>query len=86
MRRFLKPESSTVGKSQPILLTAQQAAEFLGVSVRFVYKLMNSGRMPRPIRLGRALRFRREELNAWVSAGAPPRHEWEARRQGDAKP
>jgi predicted DNA-binding transcriptional regulator AlpA len=37
-----------------------------------------AGRIPRPIRIGRSKRWRRHEIMNWISAGCPPRKEWEA--------
>jgi excisionase family DNA binding protein len=53
-------------------------AVLLGVSRSFVRKLHDSSRLPRPVRLGRAVRWRRAELFAWLQAGCPSRDRWEA--------
>jgi predicted DNA-binding transcriptional regulator AlpA len=37
--------------------------------------------IPRPIKLGKSLRWHRQEILDWVAAGGPPRAEWEARRK-----
>lgn len=62
---------------EPALLPAKDAALLLGISERHFYKLHSSGRVPRPIRLGRAVRWRASELRKWLDAGAPPRAKWE---------
>lgn len=62
------------------LLSADQAAELLAISVRHLHKLNVSERLPRPLRLGRAVRWRRSELLAWLAAGAPSRARWETMR------
>jgi len=64
----------------PVLLTAADVAGLLSVTVRHVRSLDASGRLPRPIRLGRAVRWSRSELLAWLDAGAPSRDRWEAIR------
>ena len=64
----------------PVLLTAADVARLLSVTVRHVRSLDASGRLPRPIRLGRAVRWSRSELLAWIDAGAPSRDRWEATR------
>lgn len=71
-------DSSTLNTKLPLLLAAKQVAELLSVSERHVHKLNSSGRLPRPIRLGRSVRWRREELEAWVEADSPDRARWEA--------
>ena len=67
-------------KGTALLWTAAQVADALGVSVRLLYKLQASARLPRPISFGRAIRWRREELEEWLAAGAPERARWEAMR------
>jgi len=59
------------------LLTALEAAKYLKISRAHWYKLVKSGRAPGPIHLGRAVRWRRQELDAWLAAGAPPRVQWD---------
>ncbi|WP_437202245.1 helix-turn-helix transcriptional regulator [Planctomicrobium sp. SH664] len=61
-------------------LTAADVARLLNVSIRHVAALNATGRLPRPIRLGRAVRWNAEELRAWLAAGAPSRDRWEILR------
>lgn len=61
----------------PLLLTAEETANLLGISVRHLYQLHSSGRLPRPVRLGRSVRWRSGELKAWVAAGTPDRARWQ---------
>lgn len=69
------------GKSlDRLALSADEVAAMLGISRAHVWKLASSGRMPRPIRLGRAVRWDRKNLEAWLAAGAPSRDRWEAVR------
>lgn len=60
-----------------LVLTAEEVAELLCISRAHVFRLHNSGRLPKPIRLGRAVRWPRRTLEAWLEAGAPPRDRWE---------
>lgn len=66
----------------PAVLTAnaKQVAAMLGVSVRQVWRLHNTGRLPRPVRLGNCVRWRRAEIEAFVEAGCPTREQWECLR------
>lgn len=64
-----------------IALPAADVAKLLGVSERHIWSLHSSGRLPRPLRLGRAVRWRVDELRAWVDAGCPARDRWEEIRQ-----
>lgn len=54
------------------LLDVRGVAALLGeCSTRHIYRLADSGRMPRPIKLGNLVRWRRTELEAWIAAGCP---------------
>jgi predicted DNA-binding transcriptional regulator AlpA len=55
-----------------------------GISRAQWYKLLRSGRMPLPVRLGtRRPVYPIAELEAWLLAGAPPRDQWERfKREG----
>ena len=52
----------------------------LGVSVRQVWRLHTTGRLPRNIRLGNCVRWRVAEIAAFVEAGCPTREVWEGLR------
>jgi len=58
--------------NETALLDVQQVAELLNCSVRHVYRLVDSGKMPRPVRLGTLCRWSREELDDWIAAGCKP--------------
>lgn len=60
-----------------LLIDSREAAKLLNVSTRKLWAMWNDGRMPKPIRIGHAIRFSYEELQAWVNAGGPPHDEWE---------
>lgn len=66
--------SSTADKGQSnstdaALLDVRQVAATLGCSVRHVYRLADSQRMPRPVELGALRRWRSDELTAWINDG-----------------
>ncbi|MDC0307984.1 helix-turn-helix domain-containing protein [Planctomycetaceae bacterium] len=65
-------------ESEQLLLPASEAARLLGISKRHLHTLNVSGRLPRPIRLGRSVRWNADELRAWIAAGCPERSRWEA--------
>ena len=54
-----------------LLLRVRDVAVMLGVSPRHVYRLSDAGRMPRPIKLGGAVRWDRDVIVAWIAAGCP---------------
>jgi excisionase family DNA binding protein len=68
-----------------LLLSAQDFARALRVSVRTLYRLRSAGRLPRPLELGGSVRWRRDEVQAWLEAGAPRLEEWESRKRSDAR-
>jgi excisionase family DNA binding protein len=67
--------------TEPLLLDVRTVARLLNVSIRTVRAWDTSGRLPAPLRLTRGcIRWRYDELRAWLAAGAPDRAAWEARR------
>lgn len=59
------------------LLDVTEVAALLGgCSTRHVYRLTDADRMPRPVRLGALVRWRRAELLAWIAAGCPSHKQW----------
>ena len=65
----------------PLLVDAVEAARLLGISRAHLYALLSSGRLPAPVRLGRAVRWHRDTLIEWVRAGAPAPERWQALRE-----
>ncbi len=53
------------------LLDVNAVAQFLSCSTRHVYRLADSGRMPRPRKLGALVRWDRQELEKWLAGGCP---------------
>lgn len=51
----------------PCLLKPEQAAEFLNVSPRTLWRLTASGDVP-VVRLGRTVRYRRQSLSKWIES------------------
>lgn len=66
--------------SASLLLTVEELAAELRVSPAMIYKMQNAGQLPAPVRLGRRVRWRRAEIDAWTAAGCPSRDRWEAQR------
>ena len=48
------------------LWTVEELAEFLGVPVATIYAWRNRGEGPPAFRVGRYLRFRSDEVTAWL--------------------
>lgn len=62
-----------------LLLGARDACRLCGTSLRTWRSWDSAGKVPRPVRIGRMVFWRRVELLAWIEAGCPRRHEWEAK-------
>jgi excisionase family DNA binding protein len=60
--RFPKPEATA-------LLDVRAVARLLNCSPRHVYRLVDAGRMPRPVKLGSLCRWCRDELDEWIAGG-----------------
>lgn len=58
-------------KVAPELLKVGEVAGLLGCSGRQVYRLADGGKMPRPVKLGGSVRWRRREVQDWIDAGCP---------------
>ena len=56
------------------VLTLSQLATQLGVSVQTLYDLRCQGRGPRGFRVGRELRFRVSEIDAWIRQNAETKY------------
>ncbi len=67
----------------PLVVSAKVLAQLLGVSVRQVWRLNATAKLPKPIRLGGSVKWLRKEIDAFVEAGCPNRQTWEAMKGGD---
>lgn len=54
------------------LLDVRGVAAMLHCSSRHVYRLADSGKMPRPLKLGQLCRWSRAQLGQWIADGCPP--------------
>jgi predicted DNA-binding transcriptional regulator AlpA len=80
--RASAPQSPSTSESAlalppPRMIGAAEAARRCGISRTAWYNLKAGGRLPTPIRLGRRVLWRVEELEAWMDAKCPPRHQWQ---------
>jgi excisionase family DNA binding protein len=51
------------------LLTTKQLAQKLGVSERHVYRQLAAGKLPRPVRIGRCIRWDPDDFRDWFNGG-----------------
>jgi len=66
---------------EALAVRARELAEMLNVSLRQIWRLNASGKLPRPIRLGGSVRWDREEVQRWFEASCPDRRSWEATKE-----
>jgi excisionase family DNA binding protein len=69
-----------IDASERLALSAREVAKLLGVSQRHVWKLLAAGRMPKPFRLGRSVKWNYALLRAWVDADCPAVERFEIAR------
>jgi len=53
------------------LLTIGEVADLLKLSIRTIRRLADSGKMPRPVKVGALIRWKAIDLESWVEAGCP---------------
>jgi prophage regulatory protein len=49
------------------LLSLKEVADLLGLSVRAVYRLIDAGELPQPLKVGRSSRIRASDYQAYVN-------------------
>jgi predicted DNA-binding transcriptional regulator AlpA len=77
-RTAAPPAAAPTPAPLPLAVDAVEAARLCGIGRSLWLGLHSAGRVPAPIRLGRRVLWRREELAAWIEAGCPGRARWEA--------
>ena len=61
-----------------LLISAENSAQLLGIGRTLFYSMHSSGRLgPLPVKLGRRTLWNRKELEDWIEANCPPRHQWQ---------
>ena len=55
-------------KIEPELLMVEQVAQMVGLGIRTIWSKVSAGEFPRPVRIGRATRWRRSEILQWIDA------------------
>lgn len=72
-------EAPTPPAPEPLLVCARDAARLCGLSVATWHRRVAAGLVPAAVRIGPGcVRWRVEELRAWIAAGCPDRRTWEA--------
>ncbi|MFN7891058.1 MAG: helix-turn-helix transcriptional regulator [Pirellula sp.] len=70
-RQTANADAITDGRGRAMLSVDDVAQIYLGCSTRHVYRLADSGRMPRPIKLGSLFRWPRAVIEQWIADGCP---------------
>jgi len=63
--------NATLTISEAPMMTLQDVAKHLRYTTRHVINLVDSGRIPAPIRIGKHPRWPRHQIIAWIEAGCP---------------
>lgn len=58
--------------TQKDVLTAREAAEYMGVTLQYLYRLTSARLVPHSKPLGKVLYFSRHELEEWLTANRVP--------------
>lgn len=66
---------------QSIAISAKQLGQLLGVSLRQIWRLNATSKLPKNIRLGGSVRWNRAEIMRWFEVGCPDRQTWEAMQE-----
>lgn len=54
-----------------VLLDVRDVASLLNCSMPHVRRMADAGRMPRPVRVGSLVRWRKTDIESWVASGCP---------------
>ena len=62
-----------------LLIKDVEVCRFAGIGRATFHRLRAAGKIgPQPVRLGRAVRYRRDEVLRWIAAGCPDSASWRA--------
>jgi prophage regulatory protein len=70
--------TSNTGLEQYRLITAKELGRILSLSTRSIWRLRAAGKLPRPVKVGGAIRWMLADINKWASWGCPPQKDFEA--------
>ena len=60
-----------VATPETALIDVGAVAKLLSCSARHVYRMADSGSMPRPVKLGALVRWSRTAIESWIADGCP---------------
>jgi excisionase family DNA binding protein len=59
----------------PMFVTASELSQLLRISTRTLWRLLSAHKIPEPVRLGSAVRWRMELIQDWIEQGCPAQNE-----------
>lgn len=71
MTRSNETERRPARADEMRLIAADELASMLDVSTRTVWRLLSTGRLVQPVRLGGSVRWRLDEVRDWIKNGCP---------------
>lgn len=63
--------------NEKALLSVRDLSEILGLGERTLWRHATTGKLPRPVSIGRLQRWRASDIRLWIAAGCPDRPTWE---------
>ncbi len=72
------------GEQPLLLLSAEALADRLGFSARTIWRLRSAGKLPPSLKIGGSIRWRSQEIDAWIDAGCPDAEHWQARKDAES--
>lgn len=69
MPKKKQTHAAVAEKIEPQFLNIAEVASLMAVSQRTIMRWTEAGTMPQPIRMGSIIRWRKTELDAWISSG-----------------
>ncbi len=71
MRANPPPTADHAGRATAPLLDVHAVAAMLDCSTRHVFRQADAGQLPRPLRIGQLVRWRRADIDQWIESGCP---------------
>jgi excisionase family DNA binding protein len=73
--------SANIGCKPARMLTRHTLAQRLEIGVSTLDKLVYTGKVLAPLKIGRSVRWSADEVERWIAAGAPDAKRWEVLRR-----
>ncbi|WP_437186684.1 helix-turn-helix transcriptional regulator [Planctomicrobium sp. SH668] len=67
----MTPSELISGTIPPPLLTVDDLAAVLKVSKRTIWRMRSCCQLPKPVKVGGGVRWRKSDIDAWIAQGCP---------------